>query len=75
MGKIFKNFIEDGKVRKIEQFTHLVKISQGLRKSKISFHKECENFTTLRNYAKNLQPQSYFAKTCAKLKRVCEPSL
>ena len=47
MEKSFKKFMEDGKVRKIEQFAHLVKISQGLRKSKISFRKGCEKFATL----------------------------
>ena len=47
MEKSFKKFMEDGKVRKIEQFAHLVKISQGLRKSKISFRKGCEKFATV----------------------------
>ena len=44
--------MEDGKVRKIEQFTHPAKISGGLRKSKISFRKRCKNFATLRKFCK-----------------------
>ena len=84
MGKSFKNFLEDGKVKKIEHFAHPAKISQSLRKSKISFCKGCEKFATLRKpirtpcenfagHAKSSQTQSYLAITHAKLKRVCEP--
>ena len=43
MGKSFKNRLEDGKVRKTEQFTHLAKISQ-----------PCENFATLRKPIRTL---------------------